>query len=70
MDTDVILALLAQKKKLQTIILCHHVFSHQDKVKKKSKRQRRKEQKERQKEKRARIREYEIEGGTHMLLIK
>ena len=64
-DADLLLALLAHKKRLQTIISCGHVFSHQDQVTKKSKKVKEKERKRRQKERRERIREVEIEGGTH-----
>ena len=64
-DADLILALIAHKKRIQTAITCRHVFSHQDQVTKKSKKVKEHERKQKLKERRDRIREVEIVDGTH-----
>jgi hypothetical protein len=65
-DADVILALIALKKKMNTSITCRYVPSHQDTKKKiKSTREKKREYKKKLQERRRRIREIEIDGGTH-----
>ena len=66
-DADLILAIMAIKKKISANIKCRYVAGHQDEKKRKikSSKERRKERREKRRERLERIQTVEIKGGTH-----
>ena len=66
-EADLLLAIMAIKKKLATNVKCRYIAGHQDEKKRKvkSSKEKRKEKREKRLERLRRIQKVEIKGGTH-----